>query len=94
MARYGLHSARWLKNGWLAIVYRDAAGRRKRRMVRPGESVSMAEAARALDTYRALVYRLKDAGHLKLVAGASRVPWRELIRLRRAWRGKSPTTVA
>lgn len=92
MARYRLDRARWLRNGWLLIIYRTT-GRMRRRMVRPGEPVAVAEAALALGTYRGLMYRLRDAGRLRVEKGTGSVPWRELIRLRREWRGKRATTV-
>jgi hypothetical protein len=86
MARYRLESARWLTNGWLLIVYRGA-GRMSRRMVRPGQSVTLAEAAKALKTYRSALYRLVERGELRIQKGGpALVPWRELIRLRRAAR--------
>lgn len=85
MARYRLHAARWLRNGWLLIVYRGVKARESRRVVRPGQAVTLAEAAKALKTYRSALYRLVERGQLRINGGGpALVPWRELVRLRRA----------
>jgi hypothetical protein len=96
MSRMALHSVRWLRNHGLTVGYRTAGGSAiKYRFVRPGESVTVLEAAKALGTYDMLLYRLAAKGGLKLMdnGGAARVPWRELSRLRRLWRRGGPTTV-
>lgn len=83
MTRYGLHRVQWLRNGWISIVYRwkDRVAARR---VRPGEAVTLAEAAAALRTYPMRLYRLRDCGQLRVVSGRTvMVPWRELMRLKR-----------
>jgi len=94
MSRLALVSVRWLRNHGLSVTYRSRdGGRLLARFVRPGQSVTLLEAARALGTYPMLLYRLRDAGGLRVSQNgeAIQVPWRELMRLKRQWRGGKAT---
>ncbi len=82
--RLRLASWDWLNNNGLILHYRGGDVR-ARHFVRPGGSVSVAEAAQILGTNDVQLHRLRRAGRLATgkARGRTVVPLTELLRIRR-----------
>jgi hypothetical protein len=93
MGAPGIKAVTFLANNGVRVVYSSENAVRAR-YEPPNGSVSLQEAAVLLGTYPFLMYRLKDSGRVRVRRKDRRlmVPVRECHRLRKAWRGISPTT--
>lgn len=79
----GSVSVRWGKTGSAVFTYREPKGERYT-VIRPaGSTLGVIEAARVLGTYDLKLYRMRDAGTIKLVRRGRRwrVPLAELRRI-------------
>jgi hypothetical protein len=88
-----LKNAVFLKNNGVRVTY---AGKHmiRSRFERPNGRLTVGEAAMALGTYPMLLERMLNAERLKArkISGRRMISVIDCHRLRRAWRGKTPTT--
>jgi hypothetical protein len=94
MGAPALKSAVFLKNNGVRVTYSGVHVQRVR-FERPNGTLTVGEAALALGTYPMLIHRLLTLGRAKArpVQGRRMIGVSECHRLRRLWRGKTPTVV-